>query len=245
MGGLSDIGDIAGLVGSIVGMAIAAIVLLTFAPIIAGDINAIALQSTGHCVLSNGELVDRLVEASNNADTANEAWAENGGSNFKVASGTSDNCAAVGSIPENTVHYTPKGSKFLHSSSVGRGDDLDVSIFGSSEWKTASKSLTSPGRWFAGVFALRRNGHPSARWGLGIPGILRGDHRKAADWRRHPRRGHWGNRRGGNHRFDSAFDFCPAGRPVHRPRREPLLHLLPGHRTTRFGVGELPGASPS
>ena len=72
MGGLSDIGDIAGLVGSIVGMAIAAIVLLTFAPIIAGDINAIALQSTNHSVLGNGELADRVVKASNSADTAND-----------------------------------------------------------------------------------------------------------------------------------------------------------------------------
>ena len=90
MGGLSDIGDIAGLVGSIVGMAIAAIVLLTFAPIIAGDINAIALQSTGHCVLSNGELTDRVLDKGSHT-TANEAWAADGASNVKVVN-DSDNC---------------------------------------------------------------------------------------------------------------------------------------------------------
>ena len=51
MGNLADIGDIAGLVGSIVGLAIAAIVLLTFAPLIAGDINSISLQGVATCKL--------------------------------------------------------------------------------------------------------------------------------------------------------------------------------------------------
>ena len=39
IGGLGSVGNLAGLVGSVVGLGIVAIVLLTFAPEIAGDIN--------------------------------------------------------------------------------------------------------------------------------------------------------------------------------------------------------------
>ena len=145
MGGLSDIGDIAGLVGSIVGMAIAAIVLLTFAPIIAGDINAIALQSTGHCVLSNGELADRAVKASDTADTANIAWAENGASNVKIQedTGAPGSCAPAAELAAGTW-FTSKGTKFVLASAVSANDDIGGALSqSSSEWKEASKSLTS------------------------------------------------------------------------------------------------------
>ena len=146
MGGLSDIGDIAGLVGSIVGMAIAAIVLLTFAPIIAGDINAIALQSTGHCVLSNGELTDRAVRASATTDDANTAWAENGASNVRIQEDTNeeDKCAAGDAMTAGTW-YTSKGTKFVLASAVAKDADIGVGAIDqdASEWKEASKSLTS------------------------------------------------------------------------------------------------------
>ena len=147
MGGLSDIGDIAGLVGSIVGMAIAAIVLLTFAPIIAGDINAIALQSTGHCVLSNGELTDRAVKATDTTDTANITWAENGASFVKIQEDpdAAGECASNGDMDLGTW-YTSKGTKYVLTTDISLGDPFETGTplsHESGEWKEASKSLTS------------------------------------------------------------------------------------------------------
>ena len=58
IGGLGSVGNLAGLVSSVVGMGIVAIVLLTFAPEIAGDINQIGMQSIDAGKLANGERVN-------------------------------------------------------------------------------------------------------------------------------------------------------------------------------------------
>ena len=78
-----------------------AIVLLTFAPIIAGDINAIALQSTGHCVISNGELVDRVLSIGTHT-TSNEAWAADGASNEKITN-DSDDCLIRSGFVDSSI----------------------------------------------------------------------------------------------------------------------------------------------
>ena len=138
MGGLSDVGDIAGLVGSIVGLAIAAIVLLTFAPVIAGDINGIALQSQDTCRLSNGELVDRVtpVQASTVTDSADEVWAEN--TTHLPLADSSGECTFSGTVTAaaDSFVYTPKGTRLT----ITVADTFPTAA---GAWDTASRSLTS------------------------------------------------------------------------------------------------------
>ena len=132
MGGLSDIGDIAGLVGSIVGLAIAAIVLLTFAPLIAGDINGIALQSKNVCISSTGELFDRLSAIDANTSGPDATWAKGGHVALTIPT---DGSTCTGTIPAGD-YYTPKGTKVT----IGTADALPA---GFNTSRAASRSLTA------------------------------------------------------------------------------------------------------
>ena len=49
LGDLGELGDIGAIVGSVVGIGISAIILLTFAPNIVGDIDGFSLAGTDRC----------------------------------------------------------------------------------------------------------------------------------------------------------------------------------------------------
>ena len=127
LGNLGDVGNIGGLVGSVIGLAIAAIILLTFAPTIAGDIDAIAVQTSDHC-LHGGERFHRVVDKGTYA-TADLAWAAATSYQSVVMTASATTCTA-GSL---TGAYTPKGSELTLASGVLAG----------STWTLASRSLTA------------------------------------------------------------------------------------------------------
>ena len=103
LSGLGDMGDLGKMVGGTVGLAIAAIVLLTFAPQIAGDIDGIAGQAQPHVVMG-GERFSRVVDKGTHT-TAAEAWAS--------TTYTPLNVVAAGTYTIATGDYfTPKGTAF-------------------------------------------------------------------------------------------------------------------------------------
>ena len=73
--GLGSVGNIGPAIMTIIGVGINAIILLTFAPQVVGDVSAISLQGKtgGYCMTSNGESLDRVV-AKGSHDNADDAW---------------------------------------------------------------------------------------------------------------------------------------------------------------------------
>ena len=132
LGELGNMGDLGKMVGGTVALAIAAIVLLTFAPQIAGDIDGISVQSKDHCVM-NGERFNRVVEAANTVTNGTEAW--NTASGHKRVSNNAGICKLT-SVADK-VYFSPKGSLVWTTSTAG---DEDIA---GSEWRGASKSLTA------------------------------------------------------------------------------------------------------
>ena len=143
LGNLGDVGDIGGLVGSVIGLAIAAIILLTFAPQIAGDIDNIAIQSKDHCSVS-GERFLRVVPKGTAAD-GDAAWAASGTSKKVLSSTTCAVWTKAGTGAGSFVtYYTPKGTAVQYTEAGGTGADTWTAGFQSApEWETASKSLTA------------------------------------------------------------------------------------------------------
>lgn len=140
MGRLSDVGDITGLLGSVIGMGLAAIVLLTFAPTVVGDINVIALQSISHCKIEDGELIDRVVEKNGHA-TADLAWAGST-TNIRVIFDTEVlECKVDGlSVASTGEYFTSKGTPI--NVVAGTTTSIEYVVEGG-EWESASIALTS------------------------------------------------------------------------------------------------------
>lgn len=129
--GLGSIGNIGGLIGSVIALGIMAIILLTFAPTVAGDINGIFLQGKASCNL-NGERFDKVVVYTG-TKTADDAWYEATGVHTLSEKAGGTTCTYTG-IAAGTV-YTPKGTSITIGASP-------TEITGS-EWKEASKSVTA------------------------------------------------------------------------------------------------------
>ena len=136
IGGLGSVGNLAGLVGSVVGLGIVAIVLLTFAPEIAGDINQIGMQSIDAGKMSSGERVNWVLTKGSHT-TANEAWATPGVVKTPVTAGT-DRVCMVGALAVDTAVYTPKGTLVAI-------DGTTPGLLTGCKWSTASRSLTALG----------------------------------------------------------------------------------------------------
>ena len=136
IGGLGSVGNLAGLVSSVVGMGIVAIVLLTFAPEIAGDINQIGMQSIDAGKLANGERVNWVLTKGSHT-TANEAWATPGVVKTPVTGGTGNTCTA-GALAVDTAVYTPKGT-------LAAIDATTAGLLLGCKWSSASRSLTALG----------------------------------------------------------------------------------------------------
>ena len=146
-GALGQVGDIGMIVGSVIGIGIAAIVLLTFGPGIVGDIDNIGLNGTSRCV-SNGEQFRWLLQAPSAATNGADAWAEQsaGTSGYKVvkveADGSTCQTEAI-TIAANDKIFTPKGnpiSAYDTSTAVTTAAAQDIT---NSEWKKANRSLTA------------------------------------------------------------------------------------------------------
>ena len=143
LGDLGELGDIGMIVGSVVGIGISAIVLLTFAPGIVGDIDGFSLAGTARCELSNGERALWLLAAPTGTTDGEQAWAE-----FKSAttgykkvtlSASTAACAhpASGGVATDVI-FTPKAT------SLGV---IDLTAAGNlavpNAWKKANASLTA------------------------------------------------------------------------------------------------------
>ena len=89
--GLGSAGSMSKTIMSIIGIGISAIILLTFAPKISGDVSGIALlgANDGYCEL-NGEAMDRVL-AKGSYTNPNEAWRATGASKLTLTD-SSDVC---------------------------------------------------------------------------------------------------------------------------------------------------------
>lgn len=134
MGDLGNVGDIGGIVGSVVIIGIAAIVLLTFAPTISGDIDGMAINAVDACQLASGERFLWVSPKVTGTDSADETWAK-ATSNIRVSKGT-DGCAIPTAATAGDKHYSPKGTLLTF--------EAKVDVPGGS-WDTASRSLTALG----------------------------------------------------------------------------------------------------
>ena len=142
LGDLGQLGDIGGMIGSLLAVGIAAIVLLTFAPVVGGDIAGLALNSTARCEYS-GEKFLWLLETSVSYEDGAAAWEDLSNTNTKKltiaqkSGGTT--CAGTTTI-NSAILYTPKGTKL---SITGPSTAGALDLGSSSTWKTANKSLTA------------------------------------------------------------------------------------------------------
>ena len=144
LGDLGELGDIGMIVGSVVGIGISAIVLLTFAPGIVGDIDGFSLAGTARCELSNGERARWILTAPTGTTDGEEAWAEfrSGTTGYAVSqlSANAAACASAGAITAAQPVFTPKGTALnVGTAAIAAGDDLPAA----NTWKKANASLTA------------------------------------------------------------------------------------------------------
>ena len=136
--GLGSVGNIGGLIGAVIALGIMAIVLLTFAPTVAGDVNGIFLEGKDTCVIQ-GERFDQVVEQPSGVDNADDAWYE-GTTIIKLSPKTGGGCISgtVTGLTGPKTFYTPKGTKIDAAAADIASNVLTVP---SGKWKTASKSV--------------------------------------------------------------------------------------------------------
>ena len=155
MGSMGDVGDIGGIVGSVVVIGIAAIVLLTFAPTISGDIDGMSVNAVDACALASGERFLWVSPVRTGTESANETWAK-ASSNIKLAKGAPAKCTASATALTAADFYTPKGTLIT----VATAGEIPGGT-----WDTASKSLTALGSSSGGGLV----GLIFGAMGLGIP----------------------------------------------------------------------------
>ena len=125
--GLGNVGNIGQLIGSVIGLGITAIVLLTFAPTVAGDVDGIFAQGKNACMYQ-GERFTQVVTAGTH--TADEAWISG-----VITKGAEDSGGCkFGTLAVKA--YTPKGTE-IDTSAWTDG------VLTGGEWKEPSKSVTS------------------------------------------------------------------------------------------------------
>ena len=136
--GLGGIGNIGSLIGAAIALGIMAIILLTFAPTVAGDINGIFLTSKASCATASGERFTQLVYYTGTT-SADDAWYE-GTAIYQVSkTSTGDNCQITAPSPARATgdkFYTPKGTSI-----TGGTLATDLPIPGT--WKAANKSINA------------------------------------------------------------------------------------------------------
>lgn len=140
---IGSIGNIGRVVAAVIGIGISAIILFTFAPGIAGDVNVIWAESQNACVY-NGERFTQVVTY-NGTDLADAAWNAPNSSNA-VEKGSADNngkCTfgTSASTPVEVNYYTPKGTEIQIAASAQTASSPIV--LADSEWKAPSKSMTA------------------------------------------------------------------------------------------------------
>ena len=139
LGDLGELGNIGGIIGSVLAISIAAIVLLTFAPGIVGDIDGIALTGTARCEL-NGERFLWVV-AQGSYTNADDAWAAVNEGTASVTKITKTVCAYTpAEIPPAPPATTPPRAACCWAGSL---DAAKKGFNTTAEWKTANKSLTA------------------------------------------------------------------------------------------------------
>ena len=153
MGSMGDVGDIGGIVGSVVVIGIAAIVLLTFAPTISGDIDGMSVNAVDACTLASGERFIWLSPARAGTDTANETWAK-ATTNIRLGSGTPPAQAPRFLLVDHITHPRAPRSQSPRPTVIPGGT-----------WDTASRSLTALGSSSGGGLV----GLIFGAMGLGIP----------------------------------------------------------------------------
>ena len=124
--GLGSIGNMGSLVIGVIGIGIAAIVLLTFAPGIIGDIDGVFQQTRPACMV-DGERFTQVV-APTAGQSADDAWMKSGGGTVTKQTETTCEAARVGT----TAVYTPKGTAITAGADTLGG-----------EWKAPSSAMTA------------------------------------------------------------------------------------------------------
>ena len=140
--GLGSVGNIGSLIGAVIAIGIMAIVLLTFAPTVAGDVNGIFLEGKSTCIIS-GERFDQLVKASSATQSSDDAWYEGTTILTMAKPTTGDGCAATVALAGSGTggtYYTPKGTAVtIADTAITKGTKLGIS----GTWKQPSKSVTA------------------------------------------------------------------------------------------------------
>ena len=140
LGDLGELGDIGAIVGSVVGIGISAIILLTFAPNIVGDIDGFSLAGTDRCEFKGERFLWALLEQDATVD-GNGNWAAARNAGTSPATISAADCVKGAVAAETTMgltagtYYTPKGTEFVVAAAAVNQP--------SGTWKTANASLTA------------------------------------------------------------------------------------------------------
>ena len=126
--GLGNVGNIGNLIGSVLGLGITAIVLLTFAPTVAGDVDGIFMQGKNACVYG-GERFTQVV-AKGTHTSPDEAWIATAAT---AGADDSGDCK-FGTLAADA--YTPKGTAIDASA-------FTAGVLTNSEWEAPSASVSS------------------------------------------------------------------------------------------------------
>ena len=135
--GLGSAGSMSKTIMSIIGIGISAIILLTFAPKISGDVSGIALlgATDGYCEVQ-GEAMDRLTAVVVGTSSANEIWKANSSTNTKLTQTPSADTCTAGTTTAG-VYYTPQGEEATVVASTF--------LVTGGEWKPQSTALAAGG----------------------------------------------------------------------------------------------------
>ena len=149
---LGNVGNVGGLVASIIGVTISAIILLTFAPTVTAELNQVYLQSVDACVV-NGERIDRIVEVAlyDGPNGAHEAWnnastSPNSWSTLQLDVVDDADCEIVNPnfVRSPVPVYTSRGTMLtLESDSYLVLYGTTVDDCSANGWCTASSTLTA------------------------------------------------------------------------------------------------------
>ena len=130
--GLGNVGNIGQLIGAVIALGITAIVLLTFAPTVAGDVDGIFAQGKNACVYQ-GERFTQVVTAGTN--DPNTAWLKSGGGTLTKGAKDSASAACIfGTLAEDV--YTPKGTEIAAGS-------FTLGVLAGSTWAAPSDSVSA------------------------------------------------------------------------------------------------------
>ena len=128
--GLGNVGNIGQLIGSVIALGITAIVLLTFAPTVAGDVDGIFMQGKEACVYQGERFTQVVTAGTLDPDTA---WLKTGGGTATAGADESGECK-FGTLA--AAAYTPQGTKLP-------ADVFTAGVLDTSVWSGPSASITA------------------------------------------------------------------------------------------------------